>query len=486
MAAPHAFFPREEPMTHRPTVMFPAVTAAVLLAATFAVHVPAALAQEILQPPAAQATPPVTQNATPAVAPAAAAANPLMVTGVIIDKTAANAVLAREEAMSDARRAAFRKLAQRHLSAEAAADLPMPDDDTLGALVQDMEIKRERLSATRYVGDFTVRFSESVRQFIPVAVPEPEVAAVDSAADDMAATGIAAAVAPGDVRLTAPVLVLPYVQNMAGQMVLWGEPNAWRKVWQTDPPRARGLVPEDQVAKAEGKVIVPLGDISDISAGADSAVWSGNYAALDKLRENYGVRTVMLAVANRSGAQMRVDLYDYSGDSLVRRAQLQPIIDPALDEHAAFAMAAREALRAILTAPPSVSSAMTAAGFAVNAQTREEALASISRDLTAGAAPAVVQPQPVVVPPVAGMPARGTQVQAGMRFADFTTWMETQRRLASIVPSVRVNIQTISRDQARFTLGFDGDMQVLHALLAERGMQLTQTAGTDYQLVLTQ
>lgn len=432
----------------------------------------------------AQTTVPAPAPVTPAAAPTAVA-NPLVVSGVIIDKTAENAVVAREEAMADARRAAFRKLAQMHMSEQAAMDLALPDDATLGVLVQDLEIKRERLSATRYVGDFTVRFSEGVRQFIPVATRDTS-GDYFPGADQPAATA-AAPVPAGHVRLTAPVVILPYLQNIAGQMVLWGEPNPWREVWQTQPPRAQAVVPASEAAKADGKVIVPLGDISDISAGPDTALWSGNYMALDQMRENYGVQTVVVAVANRSGGEMRVDLYDYAGDSLVRRGRIQPVVDAGMDERAAFAIAARETLREILTAPMTTTVAASAP--------REVTLESISRDLTGGALPTTVvsgattvptaQTAPAPVPAPVIVSGRGTQVQAGMRFGDFMTWMETQKRLADIVPPVRVNIQTISRDQARFTLGFDGDINVLNALLAERGMRLTQT-GADYQLSLVQ
>lgn len=425
--------------------------------------------------------------AAPAVI-AAPAANALVVTGVIVDKTAANAVVAREEAMVDARRAAFRKLAQAQMPAQAAMDLALPDDATLGALVQDLEIKRERLSATRYVGDFTVRFSEAVRKFIPLPV-----VGRDTANDyipgahqksDLAGTPL---VTQGNVRLTAPVVILPYLQNIGGQMMLWDDPNAWRDVWQMQPPRADSVVPASEAAKAEGKVMVPLGDISDISAGSDSAVWAGNYAALDKMRENYGVQTVVVAVANRSGAQLHVDLYDYAGSSLVRRGRVQPVIDPAIDDRAAFAIAARETLREILTAPSSVAAASAPQGVTLESISRDvtgnKVTTSVTSVGTAGMALPHAVPAPVLAPVIVS--GRGMQVQAGMRFEDFMTWMETQKRLADIVPPVSVNIQTISRDQARFTLGFDGDMNVLNALLAERGLRLTQV-GADYQLSVVQ
>lgn len=412
------------------------------------------------------------------------------VPSVIVDKTAANAVVAREEAMNDARRAAFRKLAERYMTPQAAMDLPLPDDKTLATLVQDLEIKRERLSSTRYVGDFTVRFRDGVRQYIPVTtVPnempgdalalDPSGEAISPALGAMAQTA-----SGGRVLLTSPVLLLPYLQDISGQMILWGEPNPWRQLWQNRPPKAATVVGAAESKAAEGKVIVPLGDISDISAGPDGGVWSGDYSAIEKLRAHYNVDSVIVAVANRSGMQMTVDLYSYQSGGLTRRGQLRPVLDPALDDAAAYGVAADMVLRDILTTQP-------LAG-ARGAQA-DDVVAAVSQDLTGGAGVAPMQPgytvsvASPVAPPVVPMHAGpGARIPAAMQFADFMTWMETQKRLADIVPQVRVDIQSISRNHARFTLGFDGDVNTLTAVLAEKGLRLSQAGAADYQLSLVQ
>lgn len=400
--------------------------------------------------------------------PAAPVPDPLTVTSVIIDKTAANAVVAREEALVDARRAAFRKLAEKNMSATEAADLAMPDDAMLATLVQDLEIKRERLSATRYVGDFTVRFRDGVKRFIPLRLAADESGADDtlSSSQTMAASGGAVSIA-----LSEPVLLLPYLENMSGQSVLWQDPNAWRQAWQARPPKASAPVKaaaQAQGVSLEGKVLVPLGDIADVSAGPDSAVWSGDYSALEKMRENYGVSEIILAVANRSGPVMRVTLYSYRNGALSKRGHIAPLLEEGIDEETAYDRAAAATLTAVLTG----------GGAPANGQNPEDVVSNVSASLT-GAAPAATP----IATPVTGS---GTRLETTMIFDSFMTWMETQKRLSQTIPRVQVDIQTISKNSARFTLGFEGSAAALTTLLAEKGLQLQpagQSAGV-YQLVL--
>lgn len=438
------------------------------------------------------------QAQEPAAAVAAPPADPLTVTSVIIDKTAANAVVARDEAMTDARRSAFRKLAERNMPAGAATDLALPDDATLATLVQDIEIRREKLSSTRYVGDFTVRFREGVRRFIPVA--EPEAAGIADAGMDAGGSAVTQttvtttyarpALSANRLVLTGPVLVLPYLQNIAGQMVLWGEPNPWRDAWQKNPPRAASVLDAADAKAADGKVIVPLGDINDISAGPDSGVWRGDYSALEKLRDNYGADAVILAVANRSGPQMRVDLYAFQSGGLSRRGQLMPVVDMYAADSEVYARAAQDTLRAILTTPPSTGMAAPATGTTVAGPSG--IVENISRDLTNGVAQTPVAVLPADAPVIvqgggyAPAPTGPAHVAAQMQFADFTTWMEAQKRIAGIVPRVGVDIQSITRNQARFQLTFQGNVHMLSTLLAEKGLQLSDAGAGGYQLTLVQ
>ncbi|MDP2205945.1 MAG: DUF2066 domain-containing protein [Alphaproteobacteria bacterium] len=428
----------------------------------------------------------------------------LVVDDVMIDRTADNAVLAREQAIAEARSQAFRKLAQRHLTPGAYANFRMPDDRTIATLVQDFEIVGEQLSATRYVAKFTVRFRESVRNYINIPYaprdvasqpvtptwrqmsgdaavqPGTETLVIGGGQDDM--TGVPYS-ASGDTlrpsmattppantapRVAGPALLLPYYENMGGQTVLWEDPNPWRQTWQRMPGSGSGIS-----SQFLNKIVIPLGDIADISAGSSNAVWSGDYGTLEKLRANYGVAQVVLAVANKSGAHMSIDLYFYENGKLNRRHALTPYAGDKPDS-AAWQQAMYDVL-AYLQRP-----APTAGG----------AVENISRSVVgAQPVPQQVASRPSLVTSAqpyesgmadAGTPAAaaygslsGQEVEAMLSFSDFNAWMNVQRRLSAMSPPVRIDIRSLSRNTARFVMRYDGSVPVLQNALAAQGIVMT-------------
>lgn len=443
----------------------------------------------------------------------------LVITDVMVDKTADNAVAAREQAMTEARRLAFQKLAERHLTPAAYATFRMPDDRTIATLVQDFEIKGEQLSAKRYVAKFTVRFSERVRNYInvpyaprEVVVPQPGWRQMPAdqlgeqtaegglviggeAGADMPATQTAGGTAQGVVtgasvpaaaqaatpRVAAPVLLLPYYENMAGRTILWEDPNPWRDAWQRMPAQASGV--SQQLIN---KIVVPLGDISDISAGNADAVWSGDYKTLEKLRANYRVSEVVLAVANKSGPQMTIDLYFYSGGVLKRRNALTPYVGEKT-EHEAWQQGMYDVLNYLQRPAPG------------GPNTAE----AISRSLTQSAGaqpPAQPQGRPSLITtgapaypnnasvtaydqnaadnpaapynPVAA--AAGAQdIEALLNFSDFNAWLNVQKRFSSMSPPVRIDLRSLSRNTARFTIRYSGGAATLQNALAAQGIAMT-------------
>lgn len=420
----------------------------------------------------------------------------LIVTDVMIDRTAENAVKAREQAIAEARRVAFQRLAERNLTPAAYANFRMPDDRTIATLVQDFEIRGEQLSATRYVASFTVRFSEGVRNYIniPAAPREVVVQPVnptwrqvpgDQAAvpgegtviiggeDDMTSIPYAAPSLPAQAspqvqaaapRVSGPVLLLPYYENMAGQTVLWEDPNPWRTVWQRMPARGAGVS-----SQFLNKIVVPLGDIADISAGPAAAVWSGDYRTLEKLRANYGVSQVVLAVANKSGPQMTVDIYFYENGNLRRRSALTPYVGERPDNEA-WQQAMYDVL-AYLQRP---------------AQAQGAAVENISRSIVGGASAAapqrpslVTSPQPYDAGPdpaasyAAPSFAGGQEIEAMLTFSDFNAWMNVQRRFSGMSPPVRIDIRSLSRNTARFVMRYDGTVAGLQNALAGQGIVMT-------------
>ena len=458
----------------------------------------------------------------------------LIVDDIMVDRTAANAVVAREQALNDVRREAFRKLAERHMTPGAYANFRMPDDRTIAGLVQDFEIKGEQLSTTRYVGKFSVRFRDGVRSYInipaaprdvvtqPVTQPWrqlPGDAGTVQAGTDTVIIGGDEDGMPGGVstaqrtaggmggmvaqatsrqivgRVAAPSLLLPYYENMSGKTILWEDPNPWRDAWQRMPG---GAGVNNQ---ALNNLVVPLGDISDISAGPSDAVWSGDYRTLEKLQKNYGVSQVVLAVANKSGAHMTIDLYFYQKGQLQRRSALTPyagdrpeaeawhqamsdVLDyfqrPAPAEGAAAAQISRSLLGQQQDTP-------------AQAQQARPSLVTLPYDAsidTAGVPAAQRGSAQAVSGAYGSLAAQGSQaaqagdqeIEAMLSFNDFNAWMNVQRRFSAMSPPVRIDIRSLSRNTARFVMRYQGSVPVLQNALAAQGIVMTPSreVTTDY------
>lgn len=446
----------------------------------------------------------------------------LIVSDVMIDRTADNAVQAREQAMTEARRVAFQRLAEKNLTPAAYATFRMPDDRTIATLVQDFEIKGEQLSSTRYVASFTVRFREAVRNYINVpqavrevtapattpswrqmpgdqsVVPGEGTVVIDGEADGTAqaipfgqtAQGQQAAAqtqygqaqAAAAPRVNVPVLLLPYYENMAGKTVLWDDVNPWRDAWQRMPMRGAGVS-----AQLLNKIVVPLGDIADVSAGSVDAVWSGNYATVEKLRRNYGVEQVVLAVANKSGPQMSIDIYFYEGGRLKRRSSLTPYVGEKSDAEA-WQQAMYDVLGYLQRPAPAEGSAVESISRSVvnagapsgapqtGAQPNRPSLVTAPYDPSVSAAAASPYAQ-VSSSSYPGSPysagAAGQEVEAILSFGDFNTWMNVQRRFSAMSPPVRIDIRSLSRNNARFVMRYDGSVPGLQSALAAQGIVMS-------------
>ncbi len=405
---------------------------------------------------------------------------PLTVIDVIVDKTAANAVLARDQAMAEAQRLAFQKLAERNLTPDEYKSFKAPDVKTIAALVQDFEIKGEQLSSTRYVANFTVRFRDAVRQFVHVDMPAPEMATMEAlqgtdAGEELAGEDAAENKPAPDIVAVGPAkkyLILPYIETMSGKLLLWEDPNPWRQAWQQQMP------PD---ATNGSSYVVPMGDIPDVSAGSTDAVWSGDYRAVEKLRQNYHVDEVVLAVANKSGAYMTIDMYFFRNGGLLKREVLQPYVGerPPAD---AFAFARGEVMK-YLQNPASFKGKRTVENISRELTGTKTAAADVVAIPAAGVPVTTVVTStttttatPAISAPVTSMPARGgkTEVEAMMSFASPATWMDLQKRVATLSPPVRLDIRSLNKGGAQFVMRYEGDINSLRSALATRGIALNQ------------
>lgn len=396
----------------------------------------------------------------PATATSAATASsegPVTVTDVIIDKTDKNAVVAREAAIVEAQRKAFEVLAQRSMSPEDFKAYNMPDSKTIATLVDDFEIKNEQISTTRYVANFTVRFLPDINNYIkipdslgrviaagPVATTPTAAATAVPAQSSIASTPVPATATPAAPATPQNILVLPYFESASGKKVLWEDPNPWRDAWE----EVGSATPAPNLT-----ISVPLGDLTDVSSGSTDAVWKGDYSTIEKARANYNATEIALAVAHPGKS---VDLFLYKDGKL---EPLKPIIGKYYDQ-ASYKKAITRVI-AELKAPVPVS-----APAATHA-------ATAAADASAPPPPAEKDVGKPV--DVTDQDATGGKVviEATMNFGNYSQWMEAQKRLAEISPPVDLEISSLTKDQAQFTMDYDGGgMAAFKTALAGKGLTL--------------
>ena len=356
----------------------------------------------------------------------------LTIKDVIVDKTDKNAVTARDQAIGEAQQMAFIRLVQRLMTPEAFKAYQIPDGKVISTLVQDFEIKNEKISAGRYMANFTVRFSPDVVDYIKSA------SASAAASSPNAATPSAkdAAAKPAEAR---SVLVLPYYKDPSGKTLLWEDPNPWREAWQAfgNSSPAPGLT-----------ITVPLGDIADISFGNTEAVWANDYSVVDKLRDNYKANEVLLAVATITNTDMQVDISTYKNGIIDNKNSLIAHISE---------QDAKAVYRQIIT-------------HIINGlqpqQAQEETTTAKSYSPTE---PAPKSASHSLLP-------EKISIEATFNFSNFAQWMEVQKKLSSMSPAPQVEISNLSKNSAQFTMtitsadGIDG----FRKSLAEKGIELGQ------------
>ena len=227
-------------------------------------------------------------------APAAALAQPVRdvftVTGVAVDAEAETAADARELALADGQRQAFRRLLERLVLRADYRRSPELDEAALTALVQGMEIEEEKISSIRYLAKLTISFKK------------------DEVRGLLREGGLRFSETAGK-----PILVLP-VYEVAGTQVLWDDPNPWRDAWLARQKRDSLL-----------SLVVPAGDLADIAAISPAQALAGDEARLAAIAIRYGLEDMIVARAGLSfdlaaGAprlEVSISQFGPSGDQVV-------------------------------------------------------------------------------------------------------------------------------------------------------------------------
>lgn len=193
------------------------------------------------------------------------------VRNVETDVTAATPQAAKDQAIADGQRQAFRQLLERLTQPADHARLPKVDGTQY---VRDYSVDSERASATRYLVTLTVRFNASaVKKLLQGA-------------------GIAYA----EPRSKAVVIVPVFKPAGTSRPVLWDEPNPWRSAWAA--LGGGGLVP----------LVVPSGDLADAQVITVEQALAGNIDAMEALGNRWRSPDVLVIAAGMTASGKGIDV----------------------------------------------------------------------------------------------------------------------------------------------------------------------------------
>jgi uncharacterized protein DUF2066 len=199
---------------------------------------------------------------------------------VKVDATADSAAAARELARIDGQRRALGLVVDRLSGSSDNAKLAKLDDKAITDMVESFEVANERMSAVRYLADYTFHFRPSkLRRLVRVADTPP------------AEGGGKPAVPESSSK---PMVVLPVYKDST-RTALWDDPNPWREAWAQRSGDAGAV-----------RVTVPLGDASDLAAIDAGRAESGKSDALAAIAQRNGGddAIVALATARRQGDRL--------------------------------------------------------------------------------------------------------------------------------------------------------------------------------------
>ena len=189
-----------------------------------------------------------------------------------VDETADTAIAARDQALENSQREAWKLLVSRITLPNDKQKILAISIDEIKSLVQGYEVVREKVSPVRYLANITVAFNpELVRGiFLDNGVPFAETPSL-------------------------PILLIP-IYETNGVSQLWDGPNPWRDVWK-DSAFDNSLLP----------IIVPSGDFEDIKYLSASQAINGNLSQFETIMEKYDATKVIVAKVSR-----KFDLIDNS------------------------------------------------------------------------------------------------------------------------------------------------------------------------------
>ena len=343
---------------------------------------------------------------------------------VKVDATAESAAAAREVARIDGQRRALAAVIERLSGASEPAKPPKLDDKAITDMVVSFEVANEHMSAVRYVADYTFHFRPSkVRRLVRVVETPPADSGGKSPSDKSPGDGKSPGEGAGKPSAESgnrTVVVLPVYQD-GSTVVLWDDPNAWRMAWSQRPP-----------GPGPGRLVLPLGDAGDLAAIDAEKAGAGRSDALTAITQrNRGSETIVaLATARRQDNKLT------GVDINVKRYRSGRLVDT---QATSFDVAPGESEAALLERAAESTAADIESGAKRNAGAHPDQPASLA----------------VTVP-----------------ISSLGEWVQVRGRLASVSAIRKIDLLSLSRQEARIEVKYVGTPDQLKSSLAEVNLDL--------------
>lgn len=373
---------------------------------------------------------------------------------VSVDAKAASANAARDAARTKGRHEAYTELLDRLTLARDHAQLPPATNTVLDNAIKDFEVTNERHSSVRYLADYTFHFRAHVIEQL------------------LRSRNI-----PFAVTRSKPLVVLAVLET-AGGPVLWDDPNPWRRAW-SNATLPQGLVP----------LLVPLGDIEDVTAIDAATADNGDDAHLKAISDNYNgadvlVTRVTLAPPPSAASTSGADAPATASASGTRSASGATPAPGSATASAPASAAASASVPAPETASvtstrfvpgdPSAEQTWAASYTAQPGENDRDFLARVVTGTANQVEDAWKQANIINY-------GRGGVLTVSIPIEGLTAWIALRDRLEAMPSIQQVELLTLSRQDAQVALHYVGDSAQLRLALAQHNLDLS---GSDPNWVL--